>query len=60
VTPHIARSAGARSYILHPITMPVFVAAIDTCSWDELHKALRTMGPQTTSANNWMMTELLV
>jgi hypothetical protein len=54
VTPHIARSAGAR--ILSAITMPVS-SPLD-CTWDELRKALRTMWAQATAASNWMMTEM--
>ena len=45
-----------KKYILRAITMPV-ASPLD-CSWDELRKALSTMWAQTTSASNWMMTEL--
>lgn len=45
-------------YILRAITIPV-ASPLD-CTWEQLNAALHTMWAATTSASNWMMTELYV
>lgn len=45
-----------KKYILRAISMPV-VSPLD-CTWEELRTAMALMWGQTTSASNWMMTQL--
>ncbi len=46
----------SKRYLLRAISMPV-ASPLD-CSWDALRKAVRSMWAATTTASNWMMTEL--